>query len=456
MNRQTTFMVASQENAGFPAISSASFAAGEVGLFKTNGTSQGGGAIAVGDWPLFIAQKTAFDAKVQPTIKSYYINSPRDIKAIRVATPVAEVGQITYVGFNGTTGDISYDCETEYSFKMVFNSPWIHKHYGTDAGLTHTVAIVTECCDDCDAGCGTAVCYTETAKFVQKINDTDPATAGYAFSIYNFVGAELMLDNYLNDTVITVTAGGDGVMGVTNGSTTVTFDGSVTIAAGTYLRINPSNAVPTDASPVYKVATGVTAGSTIELDTPWQGATDAGIVYDSGTPGSSEVNVVTLSGVTACGIKLTGKFISNTTGCCCFPPFPWDVEGVTFIVTNSLISSFPCTFDVTYSSDLVMGQGTYNQLLYEEMYALGYSDVREFFKDCALNVTYQSQLTPGETYTVLYIDHVLPVASPVVSSNYETALRTIIAVPTGGGSDLAQIKATITDLLSNAALLPVV
>ena len=459
MYEKRTFLVGTAVETS-AAITAAGFANTEIGMFTSSGVNVGG-AIATSEWPLFVAQKQTDDL-TKGTRKSYMIPYASAIKSVRVADYVAAAPMTKFIGYDGsdTTKTLSYDCETDYGIKFVIDSPYVRKYYNSYAGggLKKTIHITTDCCEDCDAGCGTAVCYTETAKFVQKINDTNPVDSGIAFSIYNSVYAEMMLDAAASDTV-TADAGfgtvtiADGTATFTLGSPTVTFSVNQTIPSGTYLRISPSNvSAPTNADPVYRVLTGVTAGTTITLDTPWQRATDTGIVTDS-TLADSEIAAVVVSAVTACGIKITGKFVSTTTGCCCFPPFPWDVDGVTFIIANPDLGKLPCSaLTITDGDDLTMGQGTYNQLIYDEMYAYGYSDIRQWFKDCAFNNNYTSYLTPGGTYSVFYIDYVVPVDVPNESLISGTPVSLEIAVLTANRAGFV----TMVNLLGAAAGLPAV
>lgn len=84
---------------------------------------------------------------------------------------------------------------------------------------------------------------------------------------------------------------------VTNGSTIVTFAGNVTVATGAHVKFEGV------AGPTYRAKVGVTAGTSITLDRPYQGATkteDVSVTVDiAGTAAFT-------SGTTKLGLKITG------------------------------------------------------------------------------------------------------------------------------------------------------
>lgn len=454
MYKKRTFLVGTAGESS-AAITGSGFGNGEIGIFKLDGTNVGTTASA-SEFPLFFAQKQTADLS-RGTRKSYVINNAAKITSVRIAGYRAAAPMIKFVGYDGTDGSLSYDCDTDYGIKLTFDSPYVNKYYNKagGGGLTKTIHIHTDCCTDCTDGCGTAVCYSETMKFVETINSTDKKIVGVAGSVFNFISAELAVDNAANDTVAVWTDA--STMTLTQYSKSVTTSAANTLAAGDYIRIGGGNP-PTGVDPVYMVYS-IESTTAFTLNTPWQGAT-ATKTLDT-TLADSDVTKVTVAGVTSCGLKLTGKFISNTTGCCCFPPFPWDVEGVTFIATNSLTAPLPCSvLDVTDYQDLTTGQGTYNQLIYDEMDAYGYSDIREWFKDCAMNVhlpnggsSYVSYLDSAATYDVIYIDYELPVDSTLPALMTNTQLTLEIACPTAVAGTSGYTASTTTVDTSNNPML---
>jgi len=375
------------------AFTGAGFTSGEVGFFVQSSGTNTGPTLALTENPFFAAQKSSSAERF--SIRSNPINIGR-ITHMGKSAYTAPVAEVWTVGFDGsdTTKSLSYDCDADYAVRLIAYSPYIRKFFNNQ-GFVQTYNIHTECCDDCE-GCSSSDCFVETAKFVKAVNDTPQASV-----LTKFVFAEMLLDGAASDVV---TGLADGTATFTQGSPIVTFSANQTIASGAYLRISPSNvSAPTNADPVYKVLTGVTAGTTITLDTPWQRATDTGIVTDS-TLADSEIAIVTTSAVTACGLQFTGRFISSTDGCCCFPPFPWDFEGVTFFVSKDLANSFPCSWDASQLTALNYGSGSAREVLYTEMDAAGYTDIRQWFLDCASNVGYHSSVVSTDTYDMYYIE----------------------------------------------------
>ena len=426
-----TFMVATglETSANF---TGSGFTTGEVGGFVAVGqgtahTFNNIGAVPtlafIDSQKIFYAQKINRQTVqgIMPTIKTAPFRIS-DIERIVIRKSNVDQSQIKTVGFDGTstTKTLSYDCETQYGIKIRPFSNWITKQYG-NAGLNFTAEITTPCCDTCDAGCGTADKLDSTALFAKAFVSNgnayapnfDPANT-HAYQIQNYVGVEMLANNASGD-VVTGLAAGDASF--VQGSTTVTFNAAQTIATGAYIRVSSgiTTAVAnTDA--VYKVATGVTSGTTIILDTPWQQA-DATRTLTT-NPATSAVTILNNATVTLVGLKFTGKFINKNTGCYCIPNFPYEAEGVDMIISNSLNPSFPCQFDVTTIQNLNDAQGYGSQLIWDEIEAEGYDNMRETYASQWFNYDFYSQLTAGTLYDVAYVYFKLPVdESTSVSPN---------------------------------------
>lgn len=415
------------------AFTGAGFTNNELGFFVERSLANTGATITVLESPFFVARKGNDATKF--TLRSSVIDQKK-ITGLRRTTYTAPVAQVTYAGYNGTDGSLSFDCDSDYGIRVIAVSDYIRKHYNSQ-GLVETAHIHTECCEPCDAGCDSAVCYTETAKFVKAFNEF--------LQLNNFVGAEIVVDGAASDVVTGIVTFTDAsTMTLTNGSKRVVLSANATIPTGTYLRIGGGNP-PINTDPVYLVATGVTAGTVFYLDTPWQGAT-ATKTLDT-TLADSDVAAVTLADVTACGIKFTGKFYSPSTGCCCFPPYPFDFEGTSFIVTDSLELSFPCTDLATNATALVLGNGTAKEILYMEMDAFGYSDIREWFRDCASNLGYSSQVDLTANYDVWDITYFSEYPTTPQGGSYDrTDYIVRLAMPTTTGAALDTMLGSLETL----------
>lgn len=351
------------------------------------------------DVPFFFLEKitngTIYNDRRTPNIFT------NDILKVYSKAYTAPAAQITYAGFDAVndSGTLTFKCDSPYGMKVIAYNPYIWKFYNT-RGLEYTAHIQTACCTDCDGDCGDVTdVLAEADKMVQSFNEQ--------MNLTKFIGAEIVCDNSENDVVTTaITVTDSSTVAVVNGSPFITFSANATIPTGTYLRISPANnSAPLETEPVYKVKTGVTTGKVVELTTPWQGASDSGIVVDT-TLTDSEIVAVTTTGVTKVGIKFTGKFYSPSSDCCCFPPFPFDWEGGKFLVVQSLSEPWPCdSLDVSTTTTYAPGHGTYKEVLYDEMAYLGYNDVREFFKDCASNLVYPlvKEADSTKTYNAWYV-----------------------------------------------------
>jgi len=433
-NRKPTFLVTTTVETS-AALNGSGFTSGEVGFFLVSTSANTGTSFAAPVNPFFAVQKPSDATK--PFMKSPVIPAASSITKLYRKDYVAPVAQVEYLGYAGTgTDTLSYDCETTYGIRVVFNSPYIAKYYNR-LGLPETYHITTECCTPCDAGCGTASPLLETAKFVKQINGTSKTA--------NFIGAEIVTDASTSDTVAVWTDASTATF--TYGSATVTTSAANTLAAGDYIRVSIDGDNPTtDTDPVYKVA-AIVSSTQFTLDTTWQNATVTANLDT--TLADSEVSKVTTASVSYVGIKWTSKFISISNGCCCFPPFPFDFEGVSFGVYDTFDASWPCSFTTTASTALNYGNGSSREMIYMEMDAFGYTDIREWFRDCASNTNYTSNVVSTTNYDTWYMHYSQNFSQTGQGDYGRTDYVLIIAMPTGTGSTLNTIW---TNLASRAGI----
>lgn len=406
-------------------FTSTSFTAGQIGLFLASDNSNAAGNP---DETFYIGKKRTQGQVSQFGTPAFSAQSPfislNSITRLEKVCYAAPVVQESYLGYDGDTGSsLAFNCDTTYGIRFVGYSPYIRKFYNNQ-GLPFTWHITTPCCDDdCSADCGTADALAAIKDFVNTINAE--------FITNRFVGAEIVLDSASTDVV---TGLADGTATFTHDSDVVTFTVAQTIADGALLRISPDgDDPPTDDDPVYEVETGTAGGTSITLVNKWQRA-DLDVHVDS-TLADSELTKVTVADVTKYGILFVGKIIDPYTGCCCFPPFPLDYEIVSFTISDSLEASWPCSFEVNYAVDPFYGAGTARELLYTEMNAFGYTDVRQWFIDCASNIGYNSAVDLDTNYDIFYLEHsnTYP-TTPMFGNIDQTSFIEIIAVPTGSTS----------------------
>jgi len=448
-----TFMVATASEASV-AFGSTSFATGDVGIFNATSLANVTATITAATTngsKILVAQKAniSLPTGLMPTIKTAPFKI-EDIERIIIRKYNAAQSQVVTAGYDGTDTNktLSYDCNTPYGIKIRPFSNWITKEYG-NAGLNFTAHITTECCEDCDTGCGTGDKLFETIKFAKAFvsngnayaPDYDPVNT-HAFNIQNFVGVEMIADGVASDLATALTA---ETVTFTQGSQIVTFGTTTTIATGTYLRITKASTIgvpPTSTDPIYYVEKGVTTGTSITLSTPWQGASGTRAMTNTTT---SEIQVVLASAVTAVGLKFTGKLLDKYTGCACIPYFPWEAEGVTMVVSDSINPSFPCAFDMTVLQAMNAVQGSGQQLIFDEIEAQGYDTQREIFANPWSNYNYYSQLTAASTYDVAYIYYKLPVTETATISQNLGILEIACA---SGTSSLVTLKIASVEIVA--------
>ena len=420
-----TFMVATGADAA-SAFSASTFATGEVAIFNATSLANVTATITAATTngsKILVAQKAniSLPTGLMPTIKTAPFKIS-DIERIIIRKYNAAQSQIVTAGFDGTdtAKTLSYDCNTPYGIKIRPFSNWINKQYG-NAGLNFTAHITTECCDDCDTGCGTGDKLFETIKFAKAFvsngnayaPDYDPVNT-HAFNIQNFVGVEMIADDSINDTGTKI--GGATSMIFTQGSQTVTVSAgtAVLLVAGDYIRVKTSSTNTNDTDAIYLIDSVASNGLSFILSTPWQNATVT--LATSTAVASSGVSVVTPATVTAVGLKFKGKLLDKYTGCACIPYFPWEAEGVTMVVSDSINPSFPCAFDMTVLQAMNAVQGSGQQLIFDEIEAQGYDTQREVFANPWANYNYYSQLTAASTYDVAYVYYRLPVTETATIS----------------------------------------
>jgi hypothetical protein len=245
----------------------ANAAEGEIGVFLSSGTVQTA-ALSSGD-EFFIAQKRDSFVSKTPILKYDELFS-----AVYTAYD-APVKQVSHIGYNTSANDIGFNFTSASSTNTLTfelsvrettpgNQPFpVQEGYATVKSTT---------ADE----------YTVLATMVSQLNGdfdyerTQPD---------RFVKAEIVSDGALTTTGVNAV--------VVNGSTKVTFASAVTIAAGVFLSI---------AGTIYKVATGVTAGTILYIDRPYQGASA------TVTAGATSTTIGTMaytSGTNKLGVKFT-------------------------------------------------------------------------------------------------------------------------------------------------------
>jgi hypothetical protein len=252
---------------------------GELGVFTPAGVRVTGTNVAAQD-RIILAAKLA-DGSIQ---KSDVIDKGEILQASAIEG-ADDQEFITYVGFNGTTGDIEEINSNAYIIsgfiQQLFESETdgrYNKHIRANSGTTADKhAIAQELAKDGIRNFGVKSKEPSPRLKAEVVTDADSAE--------------------LTGTVTTLTA--------TKGSNVLAIDGTITNSGlvGGFLRLGGT----ADTDPVYKV-TGYSASATVILDTPWQG--DSGAV-------TAEFTSLADFDAAAVGLKLTGlafPFFLNRVG----------------------------------------------------------------------------------------------------------------------------------------------
>lgn len=242
---------------------------GEVGIFMADFTRKTD-ALAAGD-EFFIAQKR--DGMIHKTPRLKYNDIVRKAKAAYSA-PVRKVITAGYAGSGSAdvaldfTG-VSSTSPQDVAIVIRETTPGNHPFPIQEGRFVVTSATQDE--------------YAVLASLCVQLNgDTDYARV----QPDRFIKAEILSNGALTELTEDAT--------LINGSKIVTFAGNQTVATGSYLSFN---------STVYKVATGVTAGTTLTLDRPYQGASET---IDVSVAVDTAAAIAYTSGTTKLGLRITG------------------------------------------------------------------------------------------------------------------------------------------------------
>ena len=265
-----------------------------------------------------------------------------NVKNATLASYAARTEQVTYVGYNGSSGSFDSANSTYYGMHIVLDHTF---GLGNNSPLILTIpykstasATQYEVCNGLH-GAALGVLARQAYKpfIVEKVNSgTGLATSGGACTVVN--GSKYV--------TIVESASSANDAGKYNSDL-------ATIAAGDLIRFGAAN---TKTYPVYKVVSvtgGGSASCTIELDQPYQGA--------SGSVAAADMGVVAAASIGNFGLKFTGVS-------------PTDAE-FNRATDDAFVSSFKIqlgenftTATVTYSTTPSIGVGTYQVVAALEAY----------------------------------------------------------------------------------------
>lgn len=286
----------------------------DMGMRRLNSTSYG---LLTATDKFFIVQGKG---ATQPLMKSPAMT--KDMVAISASKFKAAVQQVTYVGFNLTTGTLPVANNSDFWIK-------IRKRDNDAANRSQPMSLFAGPVRTDASGTQEELAFLLVKNGLKNFAQ-EPAN-GY-----------LKFEAVSNGTMTATAANAT----VTKGSRAVTFASNVTIAAGTLLAI---------AGATYSVAVGVTAGTAITLNIAYQG--DSATI----TAGTTYATTIgTLASVTAFGVRLTGVAA------------PFDVNAFRDYYANRWTTSFSDSSTLITVSGAQNGNGVWQQVAMDEYLNYGF------------------------------------------------------------------------------------
>lgn len=256
----------------------------------------------------------------QPLMKSPALT--KGMVAISASKFKAAVQQVTYVGYNLTTGTLPVANNSDFWIK-------IRKRDNDAANRSQPMSLFAGPVKTDASGTQEELAFLLVKNGLKNFAQ-EPAN-GY-----------LKFEAVSNGTMTATAANAT----VTKGSKVVTFATNVTIAAGTLLAI---------AGATYSVAVGVTAGTAITLNIAYQG--DSATI----TAGTTYATTIgTLASVTAFGVRLTGVAA------------PFDVNAFRDYYANRWTTSFSDSSTLITVSGAQNGNGVWQQVAMDEYLNYGF------------------------------------------------------------------------------------
>ena len=286
----------------------------DMGMRRLNSTSYG---LLTATDKFFIVQGKG---ATQPLMKSPALT--KGMVTISASKFKAAVQQVTIVGYNGTTGSLPVANNSDFWIK-------IRKRDNDAANRSQPMSLFAGPVRTDASGTQEELAFLLMKNGLRNFAQ-EPANGYLTFDV-------------ISDGTMTATAANATV---TNKSKVVTFASNVTIAAGTLLAI---------AGATYKVAVGVTAGTTITLNVAYQGASGT---ITAGTTYATTIG--TLASAANFGVRLTGVAA------------PFDVNAFRDYYANRWTTSFSDSSTLITVSGAQNGNGVWQQVAMDEYLNYGF------------------------------------------------------------------------------------
>ena len=347
-------------------------------------------AAVVADDYAYVVQRTATGFK--------YSNKIQRRNAVRWdASPYsAATEMISYVGFDGVSGSIIVNDETEYAMHIIFKhdkSIWSERQHKKTQNYTTGIAATQ-----------IEIASGLTAKFISESETS---------SLASF--------ERLSDQGIGTSVTGTSTLPVINGSDTIALGGTITagVVVGDYIKLGGVTIV----SPIYKVLAFTTGpGGSIVLDQPYQGL-DA-LLNVGQALGLSEAAV----DASECGIKITGLVQTfNTLDFYEQVVFELALNGGFHLTGNTNLAENGIGASVSPNS----GSGTFEKVFDRENAAQGYEGITNRIKFPI--PAFPVYAAAAGTYDVAVLGHDDVHGSSSLNRSIASPMDTIVACDIAGG-----------------------
>jgi len=288
-------------------------------------------------------EQTSGKVRVVQRVGDELIYSPFiDVEKIRRKVSVSGVAateQVSYVGYNGSSGSLDADTESDYiikgiieNVKTVYNGTPFITHWSYKSGASTSQYAIAA---------GLIESFNKWRKrFAEKVLKADAVTSTAVDASNDFLGDAIVVKGLKAFTVAESVAEDDGGVYATD----------TEIAVGDFVRIGAVGEGTALTDNVYKVTaiSGVgTAEATITVDRPINNASGTYTATDS------DIEVIPAADIGDVGIKFTGIAL------------PTDAETRNYEKVRfelGIMGDFTIDTTVTYDTDPSEGNGTYGQI----------------------------------------------------------------------------------------------
>lgn len=331
-------------------------ASGEILVLDNTGVElTPGKTIADSDWIQIAQGRGATVTDGQTVVKSARIFG-KDLLSVTAKSYSAANEQITYIGFNGTSGSIVVSGIGSTTPGFVYVTP----RTTNGVFVSHKLQRIYQ--------------YASTAALATDYGAADTIAMAVNAERTRFYKAEVMASS-------TTSGANDAAVVVTNGSAVIAVPNVVAVpaAVGDWIRIGASNAATV---PVYRIAS--ISGNNVTLTMPYQGTTGTATCYHL-----TSANLISGD----MGVKLTGIPFKWKLGFFDYDKSRFDVQVNTAFGTTNL----------TRSTEASKGNGVYEQVA--ELERFSYISEGALMQGLALpKDDGRTDATSGSNYDIIAIE----------------------------------------------------